>query len=142
MDASTDRLKSWSEYIESHVIGKEAEERFFTICAAAKLRGKFPQWLIDIRRASPDDDMRGIDAWADTTDAHEFKINVKASGRAARLSEESARRNKTWEKQRRHLIVIIVVSQHRGDDRVWRHILYQLSCARKQRRLKKNSKIP
>ena len=99
-ELTADKLRSWSQYIDRRAAGKDAEVRFFAICAAAKLQGFFPPWLEDIKKASPEEDMlQGVDAWAFTTDAYEFKLNIKSSSRALKLSEEKAKKRKVWNLQ-------------------------------------------
>lgn len=59
-------------------LGKETEDRFFTICQTYKEKGGFPRGLLEIKRATTKQDHNGIDAVV-VTDIGEFFLQIKRS---------------------------------------------------------------
>ncbi|KKW35629.1 hypothetical protein A2852_01920 [Candidatus Adlerbacteria bacterium RIFCSPHIGHO2_01_FULL_54_23] len=62
-------------YVRQHSRGTRAERRFFE--AIRRYRRLFPQWLFDIRQATPELDRAGVDAVIYTTEAI-FYPNIKS----------------------------------------------------------------
>ena len=62
-------------YVRQHSRGTRAERRFFE--AIRRYRRLLPQWLFDIRQATPELDRAGVDAVIYTTEAI-FYPNIKS----------------------------------------------------------------
>ncbi|HVU80193.1 MAG TPA: hypothetical protein VHD37_02405 [Candidatus Paceibacterota bacterium] len=129
--------RGWHRYLDRIEWGKEAEDRFFAICSQKKSEGKFPPWLTDIRKANPAEDARGIDAWACTADAYDFKIDIKVSATAAKRTRERWQRSeklrRRWKREKRYLILMFVVSPQATDEQVWNGFLGLLAEKRRER---------
>lgn len=68
-------MPSWEEGAR---LGKEAEDRFFTICTVYKEKGELSRGMMEVKRATTEQDHNGIDAVV-ITDIGEFFLQIKRS---------------------------------------------------------------
>ncbi len=119
------RRKARPSYAERREWGREAEERFFRICAESLRTDKLPEWVESVREATVEEDHQGIDAWLLTSDPFYIPINVKRSIQSGRAS-----RRRQWNtrslRDRRKDIVEVVASPHASDEAILGQIIRKI----------------
>lgn len=111
------------------ILGREAEERFLSICEKAVLQKSLPLWFIGAKRGNAEEDSRGIDAWIITMDTLPIPVNIKRSEKTAKRKINRQKKKVVWELENRSTITIIWVQPSDSDEVVLGKIIQMVSKA-------------
>lgn len=117
-------LRGEGSLLDRHIAqekGQRAEERFLRICRERQIQGQFPEWLTGVVSSPWEDDLRGIDFWAYTTDNLRIGIQVKSSEKG---KLEFMRQSKNAG------VICLVVNYHHTDSEIYESTLSELIVRR------------